>query len=60
METPVTTSLGPLVTDIGHVILQVRNMEEAFRLYRDILGLEGVKERSSSPPGRSSRLEVVR
>ncbi len=49
METPVTTSVGPLVTDIGHIILQVRNMEEALRLYRDTLGLEEVRERSSSP-----------
>ncbi len=49
METPVTTFVGPLVTDIGHLILQVRNMEEALRLYRDTLGLEEVKERSSSP-----------
>ncbi len=49
METPVTTSVGPLVTDIGHIILQVRNMEEALRLYGDILGFEVVKEQSSSP-----------
>ncbi len=49
METPVTTSVGPLVTDIGHIILQVRSMEEALRLYRDILGFELVKEQSSSP-----------
>ncbi len=40
---------GPLVTDIGHIILQVANMEEAIRLYRDTLGLELVNERSSSP-----------
>ncbi len=49
METPVTTSVGPLVTDIGHIILQVLNMEEALRLYRDTLGFEEVEDRSSSP-----------
>lgn len=49
VERPVTVSVGPLVSDIGHIILQVRNMEEALRLYRDTLGLEEVKERSSSP-----------
>lgn len=28
----------PLVTDIGHLVLQVGDMEEALRLYRDTLG----------------------
>ncbi len=48
MEIPDTKTSGPLVTDIGHVILQVGNMEEALRLYRDTLGLELVSERPSS------------
>ncbi len=34
-----------LVSDIGHVILQVGNMDEALRLYRDTLGFD-VKEQS--------------
>ncbi len=29
-----------LVSDIGHIILQVGNMDEALRLYRDTLGFE--------------------
>lgn len=38
----------PMITDIGHIILQVGNMEEALRLYRDVLGFE-VDEKRSSP-----------
>ncbi|HLC11180.1 MAG: hypothetical protein AUI93_00335 [Crenarchaeota archaeon 13_1_40CM_3_52_10] len=34
-----------LVSDIGHIILQVGNMEEAIKLYRDALGFE-LKEQS--------------
>ncbi len=34
-----------LVSDIGHIILQVGSMDEALRLYRDTLGFE-VKEQS--------------
>ena len=34
-----------LVSDIGHIVLQVGNMEEALKLYRDTLGFE-VKEQS--------------
>ncbi len=49
MNSPDTKTVGPLVTDIGHIILQVANIEEAIRLYRDTLGLELVSERSSSP-----------
>lgn len=36
----------PLVVDIGHLVLQVGNMEEALRLYQDTLGLEVIQERS--------------
>lgn len=38
----------PLVTDFGHLILRVRETEEALRLYRDTLGLEVIEEPSSS------------
>ncbi len=48
MSTQDSKASGPLVTDIGHIILQVGNMEEAIQLYRDTLGLELVGERSSS------------
>ncbi len=34
-----------LVKDIGHIILEVRDMDEALKLYRDTLGFE-VKEQS--------------
>jgi catechol-2,3-dioxygenase len=37
--------LSKLVTDIGHIILQVGNMDEAIKLYRDVLGFE-LKEQS--------------
>lgn len=30
----------PLITDIGHLIIQVKDMDEALVLYRDTLGLE--------------------
>jgi len=29
----------PLVSDIGHIVLPVRDMKEALRFYRDLLGL---------------------
>ena len=35
-----------LVSDIGHIILQVGDMDEAVKLYRDALGFE-LKEHSS-------------
>ncbi len=37
--------MNKLVSDIGHIILQVGNMDEALRLYRDTLGFD-VKEQS--------------
>ncbi len=37
--------LHKLVNDIGHIILQVGNMDEALRLYRDTLGFD-VKDQS--------------
>ncbi len=37
----------PLVTDIGHLVLQVGNMEEALRLYRDTLGFEVIQGRAA-------------
>lgn len=33
-----------LVSDIGHLILQVGDMEEALQLYRDVLGLRETDE----------------
>ncbi len=35
-----------MVLDFGHFILQVGNVEEALRLYRDSLGFELIPERS--------------
>ena len=29
----------PLVSDIGHIVLPVRDMKQALRFYRDLLGL---------------------
>jgi catechol 2,3-dioxygenase-like lactoylglutathione lyase family enzyme len=37
--------LPKLVSDIGHIILQVGDMDEAIKLYRDTLGFE-LKEHS--------------
>jgi len=37
--------LPKLVSDIGHIILQVGDMDEAVKLYRDTLGFE-LKEHS--------------
>lgn len=37
--------MNKLVSDIGHIILQVGNMEEALKLYRDTLGFD-VKDQS--------------
>ena len=37
--------MSKLVVDIGHIILQVGNMDDALQLYRDTLGFE-VKEQS--------------
>ncbi len=44
-----TKTKRPLVTDIGHILLQVGDIEKALRLYVDTLGFELVRERSSSP-----------
>jgi catechol 2,3-dioxygenase-like lactoylglutathione lyase family enzyme len=37
--------LPKLISDIGHIILQVGDMDEAIKLYRDTLGFE-LKEQS--------------
>ncbi len=37
--------MSKLVSDIGHIVLQVGSMDEALKLYRDTLGFE-VKEQS--------------
>ena len=49
MTSPKAELAKPLVTDIGHVILQVGNMDQALQLYRDVLGFELLADRSSSP-----------
>lgn len=40
MNAPEAELAKPLVTDIGHIILQVGNMEKALHLYHDTLGFE--------------------
>ena len=44
-----------LVTDIGHIILQVGDMDQALKLYRDTLGFE-LKEHSSERSVISTKL----